>query len=188
MKNLNKAILIALGMILPLSVMASPDDDVTIRMMEANEHASESVTSHIELPEAADDHAIEHATNGLDTANNDHSGDLEKDREHEVDRDDDREDEHERDLDLDREEDHERDVETERDDRKDIEHEGIDREEVEREGDENIDHSEGFEGVDHDSENAQQEIDAPEQDFEAPGNDDSGSDDHEDGDQPPHVH
>ena len=53
MKNLSKTILIALGMAMPLSVIAAPDDDVTIRMMQANEHATEAVTRHIELPEAA---------------------------------------------------------------------------------------------------------------------------------------
>lgn len=74
MKNLNKAILIALGMTLPLSVMASSQDDVTIRMMEANERATEAVTSQIELPEAADDRAREHAARGIDTANENRGG------------------------------------------------------------------------------------------------------------------
>lgn len=163
MKNLNTAILIALGMALPLSVMASPDDDVTIRMMEANEQAVESVTTHIELPEAADDHARDHAAKGLDMANNeksderDHEMDNKEDRDHEMDKE--RGDEHERDMDredererdMDRED--ERDMESERDDRKDVEHDGMDREEVEREGLDNIDHrgdnrSDNFEAPD----------------------------------------
>lgn len=151
MNKLNKAILIALGMSLPLSVMASPDDDVTIRMMQANEHAGESVTSHIELPETAAHHAREHAANGLDMANNNRNGDhhgekeRDKDRDHEIER----EDEHERERDMEREEEHdrERDMERadererdmERDDRKDVEHGGRDREEVERD-DRDIDH------------------------------------------------
>ncbi len=162
MKNLNTAILIALGMALPLSVMASPDDDVTIRMMEANEQAIESVTTHIELPEAADDHARDHAAKGLDMANNensderDHEMDNKEDRDHEMDKE--RDNEHERDMD--REDEHERDMESERDDRKDVEHDGMDREEVEREGLDDIDHrgdnrSDDFEAAD-------QAIDAPE--------------------------
>ncbi len=175
MKNLNTAILIALGMALPLGVMAAPGDDVTIRMMEVNEHEIEDVTSHIELPEAADDHAREHAAKGLDTANNAKNDDREHDmdkedvdqegRDHEIER----EEEHEREMD--REEEHERDIETERDDRKDVEHQGIDREEVEREG---------LDDIDHDGDNAQRDIeiqerdapeqDSPEQDFEAPEN------------------
>jgi uncharacterized membrane protein YgcG len=69
MKNLNKAILIALGMALAPGVMASADDDVTIRMMEVNEYASDAVTRHIELPEAADDRASDHAADGLEAAN-----------------------------------------------------------------------------------------------------------------------
>jgi len=159
MKNLNKAILIALGMALPLSVMASPDDDVTIRMMEINEHAAEAVTNHIELPEAADDHAREHAADGLDTASNDHDGDMDQEKEHDADdetRDHemDREEEHEREMD--REEEHERDIDVDREDRKDVEHEGIDREEVEREG---------IDDIDHGSDNAQPEIDGPGQDI-----------------------
>jgi len=173
MKNLNKAILIAMGMALPLSVMASPDDDVTIRMMEVNEHAGEAVTSHIELPEISGDHAREHAANGLDTANNDQSGDVEQDREHDMDKEDkdkedrdhemDREDEHERDMD--REDDHERDMDSERDDRKDVEHDGMDREEVEREG---------LDDVDHGGDNAP-EMDGP-QGIDGSGSDDPGRD------------
>lgn len=124
MKNLNKAILIALGMALPISVMASPDDDVTIRMMDTNERATEAVTSQIELPEAADDRAREHAAKGLETANKNRDGEHD-DMNAEGD---------DRDHEMDREVEHEREMETERDDRKDVEHEGMDREEVEREG------------------------------------------------------
>ncbi len=180
MRNLNKAIVIALGMALPLTVMASPDDDVTIRMMEVNEYASEAVTSHIELPEVSGDHAREHAANGLDTANNDQSGDVEQDREHDMDKEDkdkedrdhemDREDEHEREMD--REDDSEREMDTERDDRKDVEHDGIDREVVEREGLDDVDH-----GGDNAPEmDGPQGIDAPGQAGNGPGSDGSGYD------------
>ncbi len=130
-------------MALPLGVMASPGDDVTIRMMEVNEHAVDAVTSHIELPEAADDHAREHAADGLDTANKNRDKNMEREENHEADGGDrdhemDREEDHEREMD--REEEHERDMATERDDRKDVEHDGIDREKVEREGLDAIDH------------------------------------------------
>jgi len=131
MKNLNKAILIALGMALPLGAMASPDDDVTIRMMEVNEHAGDAVTRLIELPEVADDRAREHAAYGLETANKN------RDRDHDMDRENDHED---RDREMDREEERERDMDTERDDRKDVERDGIDRGEVEREGLDDINH------------------------------------------------
>jgi len=173
MKNLNKAIAIVLGMALPLTVMASPDDDVTIRMMEVNEYASEAVTSHIELPEVSGDHAREHAANGLDTENNDQSGDVEQDKEHDMDKEDkdkedrdhemDREDEHEREMD--REDDNEREMDTERDDRKDVEHDGMDREEVEREG---------LDDADYGGDNAPELDDS--QGIDDPGNDDSGYD------------
>ena len=129
MKNLNKTILIALGMVLPLSVMASPDDDVTIRMMEANEQTTQAVTRHIELPEAADDRAKEHATEGLEATNRNRNRNGD-DGEHEMER----EESHEREMEreMERDESHEREMD--RDDRKDVEHEGIDREEIEREG------------------------------------------------------
>ena len=129
MKNLNKTILIALGMVLPLSVMASPDDDVTIRMMEANEQTTQAVTRHIELPEAAENRAKEHVAEGLETANRNRNRNGD-DGEHEMER----EESHEREMEreMEREESHEREMD--RDDRKDVEHEGIDREEIEREG------------------------------------------------------
>jgi len=161
MKNLNKAILIAMGMALPLGAMASPDDDVTIRMMDANEHAADAVTREIELPEMASEHAKEHAAKGLDTANrnrdgehadNDRHSDHETDDEdhnHDMDRDSDRDQEHdmdrererehdmeremEREHEMEREDQRDRDMEMNREDRKDIEHGGMDREEVERE-------------------------------------------------------
>ena len=118
MKNLNKTILIALGMALPLSVMASPDDDVTIRMMQANEHSTEAVTRHIELPEAAAERAKEHAAEGLEAANRNRNrnGDMDGDRDRE----------------MERERFHEREMN--RDERKDVERDGIDREEIQREG------------------------------------------------------
>ena len=126
MKNLNKAILITLGMTLPLSVMALPDDEVTIRMMQANEHATKDVTRDIELPEAAADRTKEHAAEGLEAANRNRNrnGDMDGgDRDHEMER--------EREREMERERSHER--ETNRDDRKDVEHDGIDRGAIERE-------------------------------------------------------
>jgi len=147
-------------MALPLSVMASPDDDVTIRMMEVNEHAAEAVTSHIELPEIADDHAKDHAADGLETASNDHDAEGE-DREHEI------EEDHEREMD--REEEHGLEIDVDREDRKDVEHGGIDREEVEREGIDNIDHG---------SEDARPEIDVADQGIDGPGQD-AGATGHE---------
>ncbi len=180
MKNLNKTIAIVLGMALPLTVMASPDDDVTIRMMEVNEHAVDAVTSHIDLPAAADDHAREHAANALETANknrdgehdskdneNEHAMEGSDNRDHEMERDDghereiDNEQEHEREMD--REDGHERDMETERDDRKDVEHEGVDREEIEREG---------VDEIDHGGNNTQPEIDVPDHDNNQSSHDD----------------
>jgi len=156
MKILNKTILIALGMTLPLTVMASPGDDVTIRMMEMNEQAAGAVTSHIELPAAAD-HARENAADGIETSGkssdgehdemdneNEHSSDSADSPEHEADREEDHDreldKEDERDSEIDREEDHEREMDAERDDRKDVEHDGVDREEVEQEGVDVIDH------------------------------------------------
>ena len=114
MKNLNKAILIALGMALPLSVMASPDDDVTIRIMEMNEHAAEAVTGHIELPEAADDHARENAAKGMETAN-ENRNEEHGDSDHDID-------DNDRDHEMEREEDHEREMEREEDHEREMDH------------------------------------------------------------------
>lgn len=150
MKNLNKAILIAMGMALPLGAMASPDDDVTIRMMDASEHAGEAVTREIELPDVANEHAKEHAARGMDTANKnrnrngDHDGDMDRERDrdheaddedhsHDMDREREREREHEMEREMEREHEMEREDESDREDRRDVEHDGMDREEVERE-------------------------------------------------------
>ncbi len=120
MKNLNKIILIALGMVLPLSVMASPDDDVTIRMMQANEQTTEAVTRHIDLPEAAAERAKEHTAEGLEAANRNRNRNGDMDGDHYMEREMERVGSHEREMNC--------------DDRKDVEHEGMDREEVERKG------------------------------------------------------
>lgn len=132
MNNLNKTMLITLGMILPLSVMASPDDDVTIRMMGANENASEAITRQIELPEAASERAKEHASEGLEAANKNRNrnGEMDRSRERDVDGDD-RDHEMEREREREREESHEREMD--RDDRQDIEQERRNREESVRE-------------------------------------------------------
>lgn len=165
MKNVNKAILIALGMALPVCVMASPDE-VTIRVMEMDEHAADAVTTHIELPEMAADEAKEHAAKGLETANKNRE-DEHKDADHDADHDDgedrdhamDREDDHEREMD--REEEHEREIDVDREDRKDVEHEGRDREEVEHDGPD----------LGHDGASSRPDFEAPVQDAERSSHD-----------------
>lgn len=118
MKNLNQTILIALGMALSPGVMASPDGDITIRMMEENEQTTDAVTRHIELPAATAERATEHADEGLAAANRNRNrnrnGDQEMERE------------------MEREEAHQREMD--RNDRKDVEHEGMDRKEAEQKG------------------------------------------------------
>lgn len=135
MKHLNKTIIIALGMALPAVTMAAPDDDVTIRMMDAGEHATQAVTSRIELPEAATERARERSGEGLEAANrnrnrNTDNDDMEQDQLQE------REQEMEqiREREMERERQYEQDREMARDERKDVENNGVDRDESQRSG------------------------------------------------------
>lgn len=121
MNNLIKAFLTTVVLSITSVANSSPDDDVTIRMMRADEHDSYAVTRHIELPEAASDNAREHAAKGMDTANTQHKRKKHDDDKH-LDRDRDRDHEIEREHD-----------EIDRDDRKDIDNDGVDREESEHE-------------------------------------------------------
>jgi len=141
MKTLNKAILIALGASLSPAIMASPDDDVTIRVMGMDEHATEMVTRHIELPAIADEHAKERAEKGQEAnSSKGESGDdidhHDDDPEHEIEKDDD--DDHE--IEKDDDDDHE--IEKEEDEH---EIEGEDREDAEVERDEDRDHEDEIE-------------------------------------------
>ncbi|VAW57029.1 hypothetical protein MNBD_GAMMA07-1467 [hydrothermal vent metagenome] len=68
MKTLSKAILLSLGMALPLGVMAA-SDDVTIRVMELDEASSNHVIEHIELPDIADEIGKVNSRRGFDHAN-----------------------------------------------------------------------------------------------------------------------
>lgn len=135
MKNLSRTILIVLGMALPPVVMASPDDDVTIRMMEANERSSEAVTRQIELPEAAAEQAREHADDGLKAANrnrnrnrNAEDGEGDHEQDHDMER------EREREMEREREREEIRERESDRDDRKAVDQEAIERDEIDRSG------------------------------------------------------
>lgn len=58
MKKLNLAIILALGLVVPFSAMATDStDEVTIRMMNRFEYSTDNVTKNIELPDAASDQA-----------------------------------------------------------------------------------------------------------------------------------
>lgn len=61
MNKLTLAVVLGLGMSLPLGAMASTDEEVTIRVMQMNENSSDNVTRYIELPDAASDQAQEQA-------------------------------------------------------------------------------------------------------------------------------
>ncbi|MCG6937508.1 MAG: hypothetical protein LJE83_04965 [Gammaproteobacteria bacterium] len=135
MKNINKAILIALGMTLPAAAMASADDDVTIRMMDANDQATQAVTRQIELPEAASAQAREQSAEGLKAANrnrnrNAENGDMDQYQDQEAER----EQELEREMEREREREEMQQREMNRNDRKAVEQNGIDREEMQGKG------------------------------------------------------
>lgn len=58
MKKLNLAIMLALGLIIPVSALATDStDEVTIRMMNMNEYSSGNLTRNIELPDMASEQA-----------------------------------------------------------------------------------------------------------------------------------
>ena len=89
--------LFVLGLAMPLVAIAAPGDDVTIRVMEMNEHAADAVTRHIELPDVASDRGKEQSERGLNTANTARSKEHEKEREYE------NEAEHENEMEVERE-------------------------------------------------------------------------------------
>lgn len=51
MKKFNPIIVLLTGLLLPLSAIASPDEEVTIRVMGINESSTDSVMKMIELPD-----------------------------------------------------------------------------------------------------------------------------------------
>jgi len=62
MKKLYIAVVLALGLVTPFAaIAATPDAEVTIRVMEMHEKSTASVMNRIELPDAADDKVIEEA-------------------------------------------------------------------------------------------------------------------------------
>ncbi len=63
MSKLTVALMLGLGLSLPLGAMASPDDEVTIRVMQMNEKSADKVMRFIELPDAASEEAKEQAQN-----------------------------------------------------------------------------------------------------------------------------
>ena len=136
MKNLNIAVLAVLGMALSPGAMAAADDDVTIRMMDADEQATEAVTNRIELPEATRERARKQEQfanqnrhrDGEGSGDGDMDQDQQRDqlRERAQDSDQDREMERVRE----REQTRERDREMDRDDRKAIEQDGVNRDEL----------------------------------------------------------
>jgi hypothetical protein len=147
MNYLNRAIIIVLGMALPPVAMASPDDDITIRMLDADEDATQAVTSQIELPEAASDEAREHAEDGLKAANrnrnrnrNAEDGESDLESEQQMDREQDREHEYamererEREMEREREREEIQEREMDRDDRSAVDEASREREANDRGG------------------------------------------------------
>ena len=62
MKKLYIAVVLALGLVIPYAaIAATPDAEVTIRVMEMHEKSTASVMNRIELPGSADDKVIEEA-------------------------------------------------------------------------------------------------------------------------------
>lgn len=116
MNKLMLSSIVVLGMSLPMAAIASPDD-VTIRVMEMDEHSTEDVTRHIDLPESAE-HAKEAAEHR--SGSSDSSGAHDNEREHDMERENEREEE--------REVEHENEREIEREvDRSDSNEQGTDR-------------------------------------------------------------
>jgi len=128
MNKLILGLLLSSGLLLPVIATASPDDDVTIRVMEMDEHSGSDITRHIELPDSAAEHAREAAEHGTNTASRSHDNEREAERdvEHENEREmeresDEREMEHENEREMERESD---DREVERDDNNNSGHRG----------------------------------------------------------------
>lgn len=63
MKKLNTAIAISLGLLMPFAAMGASDEEVTIRVMEMNEHSSQAVMNMIELPDVANEEARQQVRN-----------------------------------------------------------------------------------------------------------------------------
>ena len=62
MKKLNITVTLALGLLIPFAALAlTPEDEVTIRVMEMHEKSTSSVMDRIELPDAAIDKVAEEA-------------------------------------------------------------------------------------------------------------------------------
>ena len=62
MKKLHIAVVLALGLVIPFTaIAATPDAEVTIRVMEMHEKSTASVMNRIELPDAANDKVVEEA-------------------------------------------------------------------------------------------------------------------------------
>ncbi len=59
MRTLFLTLVLGLGMMIPLSAYASPEDEVTIRVMKMHEHTSDKVMQVIQLPDQASDEADE---------------------------------------------------------------------------------------------------------------------------------
>jgi len=132
--------LFVLGLAMPLVAIASPDDDVTIRVMEMNEHAADAVTRHIELPDVASDRGKEQSEHGLNTANTARSKEHEKEREYE------NEAEHENEMENEKEV--EREIEIEMENEKEVERE------IENEVEREIEHENSSEHSDKQNEHA----------------------------------
>jgi len=147
MKTLSKAIILGLGLALPLGAMAVTDaDEVTIRVMEANETTSSHVMEDIDLPDVADEHATDNAQTGLDHANDDSSSDhkdMTEDEEHAM--------EQEREHEEEMEQEHENEMDDNEHDRNDVnDRVNEDREEHESRGEDGPESPDDMDGPDDD--------------------------------------
>ena len=61
MKNLSLTAILVLGFVVPYTVMAEENDEVTIRVIQMNDKTTDSVTNKIKLP----DPATEPSTDGI---------------------------------------------------------------------------------------------------------------------------
>ena len=105
--NIAETVVLVLAMVIPSALIAAtPDDEVTIRVMEMHEKSTASVMNRIQLPATASDKVTEEAnyrkrlTEGKDeaaeTGHDDTDGDRIRDQERTYDKDQDQE----RELDL----------------------------------------------------------------------------------------
>lgn len=100
LNKLSKAILIGLGLSIPFSLIASPEDDITIRVMDMNEYSIDNVMQNIELPEM-DLIAVDDSNRGRNQGNANNSSEQSNENEHRHSSD--REQESEQDMGTDRE-------------------------------------------------------------------------------------